>query len=66
MDGSGRFEVLDGHGRNVFADGRTFVSAEQAAQAAKNQGLNTTYITFDERVRLLGMVEDNSKVEVIE
>ena len=42
------------------------MSAEQAAQAAKNQGLNTTYITFDERARLLGMVEDNSKVEVIE
>lgn len=51
MTGSGKFEVLDRKGRNVFADGRTFESIEQAAQIAKVIGENTNYLTFDERVQ---------------
>ena len=56
MDGSGHFEVLDRNGRNVFADGRTFESVEQAAQIATAIGENTTYLTFDERARRQGIV----------
>ena len=49
MDGSGRFEVLDRNGRNVFADGRSFASVEQAAQIATAIGENTTYLTLARR-----------------